>query len=64
MKALALHTLAEFDLGPPRDGVQVARTATVRDALALLIEKHAEMLAVTDPDGRVVGSLTKDELLA
>src|SRR6266404_3960443 len=64
LKALALHTLAEFDLGPPREGVRVAVSTTVRDALALLIEKHADMLAVTDADGRVVGSLTKDELLA
>ena len=40
------------------------KSTTVRDALALLIEKHADMLAVTDADGRVVGSLTKDELLA
>src|SRR5438067_5603455 len=64
LKALALHTLAEFDLGPPRDGVQVARTATVRDALALLIEKHAEMLAVTDESGAVVGSVTREALLS
>ena len=64
LKALALHTLAEFDLGPPREGVHVAKSSTVRDALAQLIEKHADMLAVTDVDGRVVGSLTKDELLA
>ena len=64
LKALALHTLAEFDLGPPREGVHVPQSTTVRDALALLIEKHADMLAVADADGRVIGSLTKDELLA
>jgi osmoprotectant transport system ATP-binding protein len=63
LKALALHTLAELDLGPPREGVHVPRSTTVRDALALLIEKRADMLAVTDAEGRVIGSLTKDELL-
>jgi len=62
LKALALHTLAELELRPPADGPQMPQSATVRDALALLIERHAETLAVTDGDGRVLGSLTKDDL--
>jgi osmoprotectant transport system ATP-binding protein len=63
LKALALHTLAELELGPPVGGPQIARTATVRDALALLIEQHVDTLAVTDSEGNVVGSLGKDALL-
>jgi osmoprotectant transport system ATP-binding protein len=63
LKALALHTLAELELRPSAAGPRAPRTATVRDALSLLVEQHAETLAVTDGDGRVLGSLTKDDLL-
>jgi osmoprotectant transport system ATP-binding protein len=63
LKALALHTLAEIELGPAGDGPRVARTTTVRDALSLLLEKHAETLAVTGDDGAVVGSVTREALL-
>jgi len=63
LKALALRTLAELDLGPPGDGPRVQRTATARDALALMIEKHADVLAVVDDAGMVVGSVSRDRLL-
>jgi osmoprotectant transport system ATP-binding protein len=64
LKALALHTLAELELRPAANGgVRALRTATLRDALSLLIAEHAEVLAVTDDDGRVLGSVTKDDLL-
>jgi osmoprotectant transport system ATP-binding protein len=62
LKALALHTLAELNLRPPADGPRLPKTATLRDALSLLLQEHAETLAVTDGDGRVVGSVTKDDL--
>jgi osmoprotectant transport system ATP-binding protein len=62
LKALALHTLAELDLGPPADGPRIPRASTVRQALALAIEKQALVLAVTDGDV-VVGSVTRDALL-
>ena len=62
LKALALRTVAELELGPPTDGPRVPRTATVRDALALSIEKHAHVLAVTNGDN-VVGSVSRDQLL-
>jgi osmoprotectant transport system ATP-binding protein len=62
LKALALHTLAELELGPPTEGPRIARTSTVREALALAIEKHADVLAVTEGDA-VVGSVTRDALL-
>jgi osmoprotectant transport system ATP-binding protein len=64
LKALGLHTLAELDLRPAADdGVRAPRTTTLRDALSLLIADRADVLAVTDEDGRVVGSVTKDDLL-
>jgi osmoprotectant transport system ATP-binding protein len=64
LKALALRTLVDLELGPPADGPRCPRTSTVRDALALVLEKHVELLAVTDESGAVVGSITKDALLA
>jgi len=62
LKALALHAVGELELGPPADGPRVSRTSTVRDALAVAVEKHAQVLAVTDGDA-VVGSVTRDQLL-
>jgi osmoprotectant transport system ATP-binding protein len=62
LKALALHAVGELELGPPAEGPRVSRTSTVRDALALAVEKHAHVLAVTDGDA-VVGSVTRDQLL-
>jgi osmoprotectant transport system ATP-binding protein len=64
LKALALRTLGELDLGPPMDGVRAARTTTLRDALSMLIDERADTLAVTDDSGRVLGSVTKDDLLS
>ncbi|HLX20647.1 MAG TPA: ABC transporter ATP-binding protein [Gaiellaceae bacterium] len=64
LKALSLHTLAELKLGPPADGPRGALTMTVRDALALLLQQHATVLAVVDDKGTVIGSITREELLA
>jgi osmoprotectant transport system ATP-binding protein len=64
LKALALHTLAEMELGPPVDAPVVARSTTVRDALAFMVEKRAHTLAVTDGEGTVVGSVTREALLS
>jgi osmoprotectant transport system ATP-binding protein len=63
LKALALRTLGDLELGPPRDGPRTTRDTSLRDALALLIDKHADVVAVTDEDGAVIGSVTKDDLL-
>jgi osmoprotectant transport system ATP-binding protein len=64
LKALALRSLAELELGPPVDGPRLPRTATMREALALLVEKRAHTLAVTDESGAVVGSVTREALLS
>ena len=63
LKALALRTLADLELGPPRDGPHAARETTLRDALALLITEHADVVAVTDDTGAVTGSVTRDDIL-
>ena len=63
LKAMALHTLAELELRPAANGVRARRTTTLRDALSLLIAEQAEVLTVTDDDGRVLGSVAKDDLL-
>jgi osmoprotectant transport system ATP-binding protein len=63
LKALALHTLAELELRPVVDAVRVPQTTTLKDALSLMIGEQAEVLAVTDEDGRVLGSVAKDDLL-
>jgi osmoprotectant transport system ATP-binding protein len=63
LKELALRTLGDLELGPPRDGPRTAVDTSLRDALALLIAEHADVLAVVDAGGTVVGSVSKDDLL-
>jgi len=63
LKVLSLHTLADLELGPPRDGPRAAADTTLRDALSLLIADHADVISVTDASGTVIGSVTKDDLL-
>src|SRR5437763_3753837 len=47
LKALGLRTLAELELGAAADGPRLPRTATLREALALLLERHAHTRAGT-----------------
>jgi osmoprotectant transport system ATP-binding protein len=63
LKVLSLHTLADLELGPARDGPHATADTSLRDALALLIAEHADVVAVTGADGTVIGSVTKDDLL-
>jgi osmoprotectant transport system ATP-binding protein len=63
LKALALRTVGDLELGPPREGPRVAAGTSLRDALALLIAEHADVVAVVGADGAVVGSATRDDLL-
>src|SRR5438067_7823629 len=64
LKALALRTLAELELRAAVDGDAPQVSATLREALALLVEKHADTLVVTDESGAVVGSVTREALLS
>ena len=57
LKALALRTVGELELGRRRRRPRAPRSTTLRDALALLIAEHAQTLVVTDDDGAVVGSV-------
>ena len=63
LKVLSLHTLGDLDMSPPADGPRAPASMTLRDALALLIVERADAIAVTDADGTVIGSVTKDALL-
>jgi osmoprotectant transport system ATP-binding protein len=63
LKVLSLHTLGDLELGPPRDGPHATADTTLREALALLIDAHADVVAVTDEQGTVIGSVTKDDVL-
>jgi osmoprotectant transport system ATP-binding protein len=63
LKVLSLHTLGDLDLGQPAEGPRATASTTLRDALSLLIAEHADVVAVTDEDGTVIGSVTKDEIL-
>jgi osmoprotectant transport system ATP-binding protein len=63
LKALELHTLAELDLHPETDGIRMCANTPLREALSLLIADHGTVVAVTAEDGRVLGSVTRDELL-
>jgi osmoprotectant transport system ATP-binding protein len=63
LKVLSLHTLGDLELGSPADGPHASVSMTLRDALALLIVERADVIAVTDEDGTVIGSVTRDDLL-
>jgi osmoprotectant transport system ATP-binding protein len=65
LKALALRCLDELQLRPAVDGApRLPRKTTLRDALALLIDEHADAVTVTDEDGAPLGSVTRDDLIA
>ena len=64
LKALALRTLEDLELRPAVDGqLRLDRHTTLRDALSLLVIHRADTVSVTDGD-RVLGSVTRDDLLA
>jgi osmoprotectant transport system ATP-binding protein len=64
LKALALRTLGDLELRPAADGgVRLPAATTLRDALSLLVIERAEAATVVDGD-RVLGSVTRDDLLA
>jgi osmoprotectant transport system ATP-binding protein len=64
LKALALRRLGDLELDPGTDGgPRLPREATLRDALAALIEHRADRLVVTDGNGTPLGSVSAERLL-
>jgi osmoprotectant transport system ATP-binding protein len=63
LKALSLRSLAELELRPPVDGPPVPVSMNLRTALATLVEHHADVLAVVDDEGTVLGSVREDDIL-
>jgi osmoprotectant transport system ATP-binding protein len=64
LKALALRTLADLELRPAAaGGLRLPKTTTLRDALSLLVIERADTATVVDGDC-VLGSVTRDDLLA
>jgi osmoprotectant transport system ATP-binding protein len=68
LKRLALRRLADLELRPldgATDGLPVLpRETTLRDALARLVADERRELVVTDGDGRALGRVTRDDVLA
>jgi CBS domain containing-hemolysin-like protein len=58
-----LRTLAELELRPPAGGPRVPASTNLRTALAVLVEQHADVLAVVDDEGNILGSVTREEVL-
>ena len=57
LRRLALRTLADIPLeqAATEEGMRVASTTTVRNAVSLLLESDADHLVVQRPDGSVLG---------
>jgi osmoprotectant transport system ATP-binding protein len=65
LKALALRTLGELELGPVTDDglPRVPVETNLRDALALLVAERREALLVVDAAGSPLGVVTREDLL-
>src|ERR1051325_455254 len=62
LKALALRTRAELQLGAGVDGgPRMPRDTTLRDALAALIAAHADRVVVTDGDRTPLGAVKRGQ---
>jgi osmoprotectant transport system ATP-binding protein len=65
LKALTLRKLDELQLQSVVDGApRLPKSTTLRDALALLIVEHTDVLTVTDENGTPLGSVTRDDVLS
>jgi osmoprotectant transport system ATP-binding protein len=64
LRLLALHRVAErVRAGEPADGVPLADTLSLRDALSQFVVQRAERLPVADASGRHVGAIHFSDLL-
>jgi CBS domain-containing protein len=61
MRALSHQTAADV---MHRDVVTVAPDAPLADAMALMLDRHVRLLPVMEADGRLVGYVARDMLLA
>jgi len=69
LKRLALTTLAELDLEPlpdgaAGDGVRLAATTSLHDAVSVMLSEGTRPLTVVDGEGRPVGSVSLEALTA
>jgi osmoprotectant transport system ATP-binding protein len=66
IKRLSLTTLGEIRLlepdGPARDAKRVPASASVKDALSILLTDHGRALAVVDENDHLLGLLTLSHL--
>jgi hypothetical protein len=56
-----LHTLGDLDLGPPRGAPRPREHDIARCWRS--DREHADVIAVTDADGAVLGSVTRNDVL-
>ena len=67
LKRLALRTVGELALRPlseaPADAPRVALDASQRTAISVLVGAHAGRLVVTDPVGKELGLVTREDLV-
>jgi len=64
LRLLALHTVAgRVRAGERADGVPIAATLSLREALSLMVAQRAERLAVVDAEGRPLGAIHFADLL-
>ena len=66
LKALALHTISELELGPVRSGspVVVEMEDTLRDALSAMLVNDADYVRVRDGGPEELGTITLDQIRA
>jgi osmoprotectant transport system ATP-binding protein len=66
LKRLALRTLGDVSLeslnGEPADGPRAPRTATLREALSLMLTEGSDQVVVVDDAGAVIGILRVEEV--
>jgi osmoprotectant transport system ATP-binding protein len=64
VQLLALRTVAErMRPGESAEGEPLSTDASLRDALAAMMARHAERLPVADGDGQTVGTITLADLI-
>ena len=67
LKRLALRTLGELALRPlseaQPDAPRLAVDASQRTAISVLVGAHADRLVVTDPGGKELGVVTREDLV-